>query len=158
MQADYKQFQALLQQETEEVNRLLEALNREHQLLFRRETDAIGAVVADKEEALGRLNQLAGERSALLLQAGYSDDKAGFSAFINSDESGELADKWQVLEEGLRGCQQQNQLNGMLLESSRQLAQQMLSIIVGQHTQKTELYDQSGASKTSYGQNTSIKV
>lgn len=154
----HEQFQGLLQQETEEVSHLLEALNREHEVLLHRETDAIGIVVAEKEKALGHLNQLAAQRVILLQEAGYSDDKDGFSAFINSDESGQLAEKWLALEEGLRACQQQNQLNGMLLESSRQQTEKLLSIIVGRDGQKTELYDQKGASKATYGQKTSIKV
>ena len=157
MQSIHQQFQEILQQEANEVSRLLEALKREHEILFSRDADAIGTVVAEKEEALGRLNHLARQRSSLLKQAGFSDDKAGFSAFLDSDGSGKLDELWQSLEEGLRACQQQNQVNGMMLESSRQQAEQMLQIILG-HGQKTELYDQNGSSKASYGQKTSIKV
>lgn len=157
MQPIHEQFRNVLRQEAEEVERLLEALNREHEVLLSRDTDAISAVVAEKEEALGRLNALAGQRKALLKQAGYSDDKAGFSAFLESDSSGTMTELWHSLEEGLRACQQQNQINGMMLESSRQQTEQMLQLLLG-HGHKTELYDQRGSSKTSYGKSTSIKV
>lgn len=158
MQTLHQPFLDILLQETEAVACLLVVLTREHEVLLRRDTDAIEAVVAEKEEALEQLNRLASQRAALLKQAGCSPDKNGFYAFIGNDESGELAGQWRLLEERLHDCQQQNQLNGMLLESSRQLTEQMLSIIVGRGGEKTELYDQRGASKASFGQNTSIKV
>jgi flagellar biosynthesis/type III secretory pathway chaperone len=158
MDALRQQFRDTLQQEQEWIARLNEALLREQEVLSKREMDAIETVVAQKEEALGQLAKLAEQRLALLAKAGYGGEKVDFDAFIAADDSGQLADMWQQLKEGLQQCQQQNQQNGMLLESSRQQAQQMLSILLGQDGSRGELYDEHGSTHPSFGQNTSIKV
>ncbi len=156
--APYQSFLQLLQQEQAAVQQLLATLQQEHQALGARDVDAIDQAVAAKEQQLAQLGQLAQQRNQLLEQAGVSADKEGFSQFIASEPSGKLKQRWDELETLLRECQRQNQINGSLLETGRQVSQELLSILTGQDFGKNELYNQRGRTSSAMGQNTSFKV
>lgn len=156
--AQHQAFARILQQETEAIKVLLDVLQREHQALGRRDVALIHDILAEKEQQLAQLDQLAQQRNQLLQQLGLSTDKSGFDSFIASDSSGLLAKHWAGLEGLLRECQRQNQVNGTLLEAGKQVAQQTLSILTGQDMSQNELYNQSGKTSSDLGKGTSIKV
>ena len=154
----HQAFTSLLQQETTAVKHLLEAIQQEQQALGARDASVVAAAVADKERLLGQLDGLAHQRAELLQQAGLAADKLGFQKLLEGDDSGQLAGLWSELEALLKECQKQNQINGTLLESGRQTAQQILSILTGREMGQNELYNQRGETSASLGQNTSIKA
>jgi flagella synthesis protein FlgN len=156
--AQHQAFARLLQQETAAIQSLLQALQREHQALGARDNAETALAVSDKEQRLRDLEQLAQQRSQLLQQADLTADKAGFDAFLASDSTGQLAEHWARLGEMLRECMRQNQINGALLESGKQISQQMLSILTGRDFAQDELYNQKGKTASSLGQNTSFKA
>lgn len=149
---------ALLGQEQLAVEELITVLQQEHDALGRRVAEDVTQAVAAKEKALFALHQLAQQRAQLMQQAGLNTDKEGFNSFITSDTSGQLEQRWAELEERLRECQRQNQINGSLLESGRQATQEVLSILTGRDFSQNELYNQKGRTSSSLGQNTSFKV
>lgn len=156
--AQHQAFARLLQQETAAIKALLVLLAQERQALGERDASVLATTVHEKEQQLGLLDQLAQQRSQLLQQAGLTADKTGFEAFLESDGSGQLANFWTGLEGLLRECQQQNQINGSLLETNKQVVQQALSILTGREVGQDEVYNQLGKTAGSLGQNTSFKV
>lgn len=156
--AQHQAFARLLQQETAAVKALLALLAQEHQALGERNASTLATTVHEKEQQLSQLDQLAQQRSQILQQAGVTADKAGFETFLESDASGQLSKFWSGLEGLLRECQQQNQINGTLLEANKNVVQQALSILTGREVGQDEVYNQLGKTSGSLGQNTSFKV
>lgn len=157
-QTTRKQLEQTLMRETEAVNALAATLELEHEVLNQRDAARLDEVVATKEGQLEALNTLSQERTQLLHAAGYASDKDGFGAALDADTSGQLRELWDALEEALQKCLRQNQINGKLLDASKQQAQELLSLMLGKEASGHGLYDQSGNTSTSFGRNTSIKV
>ena len=153
-----EQLEHLLKREAECVEALALTLVQEYETLKRHDADNLDKVVGLKEQQLNEMNTLAAERAALLQQAGFSADKSGFTTALEADTTGTLRSLWQNVEEGLEKCQQQNQLNGKLLDVSKQQTQELLSLLLGKESSGSGLYDQRGNTSTSYNRSTSIKV
>lgn len=155
----HQQFEQVLTREGEAVAQLGALLEEENATLARRDAGELETLVAGKEKLLQQLAALAAEREAILQQAGFSKDQDGFLGFIDSDTSGHLRELWESVAQALEKCQHQNQINGQLLDMSKQQAEEILALLLGKSQGSTNtLYDQSGNTSTSYGQNTSIKV
>lgn len=149
----------ILRREIKGVQGLVDTLGQEYEALRQQDADSLDKVVALKEQQLGTLNELAGERAALLVEAGYAADRSGFADALEADPSGVLRTLWLSVEEALQQCQQQNQLNGKLLDVSKQQTTELLSLMLGNEAGgRTGLYDESGKTSTSFNRNTSIKV
>jgi flagella synthesis protein FlgN len=157
-QTTRQQLEQIMTRETEAVTALAATLELEHEVLTRRDAARLDEVVATKEGQLEALNALSQERTQLLRAAGFGDDKSGFSAALDADSSGQLRALWESQEEALQKCLRQNQINGKLLDASKQQAQELLSLLLGKEASGQGLYDQSGNTSTSFGRNTSIKV
>lgn len=154
-----QKIEQVLLAEERQATVLIELLEQEELLLARRESDTLLTLVAEKDRQLAELDRLASERAALLQQAGYSPDRDGFLALLDADQSGQLRQLWQSLEELLKRCSYQNQVNGKILEIGRIQARQLLSLLLGRDSNDAnELYDQNGNASTSYGQNPSFRV
>jgi flagella synthesis protein FlgN len=152
-------LEQILRREIKDVQGLVETLGQEYEALRQRDADNLDKVVVLKEQQLETLNALAGERAELLREAGFAADRSGFGAVLDADSSGTLRTLWQSVEEALQQCQQQNQLNGKLLDVSKQQTQELLSLLLGNEAGgRTGLYDESGKTSTSFNRNTSIKV
>lgn len=156
--AEHQVFAQLLQQEHSAVEQLLDILRQEQHALGERNSETLNQSVSSKEAVFQRLQQLSQQREQFLQQRGFSADKSGFTAFMATDPTGNLVQAWEALEATLRECQRQNQLNGTLLESGRQITQEMLSILTGRDFSKHELYNQRGKADAYLGQNTSFKA
>ncbi|MGM0594024.1 MAG: flagella synthesis protein FlgN [Pseudomonadota bacterium] len=154
----HQMLTTLLQQEHEALSALVETLEREHALITQRQAAELEALASVKESQLNALNGLARQRSELLLRAGVSDDKAGFMSLLQDDTSGELAELWQTIERQLHQCQDQNQINGQLLEANKKQAQELLALLLGRESGHNTLYDQQGNTSSSLGQGTSVKA
>jgi flagella synthesis protein FlgN len=153
-----EQLEHLLQREAESVQGLAVTLTLEFEALEGNDADSLNDVVSRKEQQLAELNNLANERTALLQHAGFDADRAGFAAALDADDSGALRPLWEQVEAALLKCQQQNEINGKLLDVSKQQTQELLSLMLGKEVGGTALYDQSGNTATTYNRNTSIKV
>jgi len=156
--ATQQQLETILSREGEAVNALAATLEQEHEVLGQRDAEKLDEVVALKERQLEGLSNLSQERTAIMQAAGYAADKSGFQAALEADTSGRLSALWQSIEEALKKCQHQNQVNGKLLDVSKQQTQELLSLLLGQEANGSGLYDQSGNTTNSFGRNTSVKV
>ena len=154
-----QQLERILLAEERQAGDLAVLLEREQDSLAHREVDNLMRVVAEKEKRLAELDELAVERSSLLQQAGYSPDRDGFRALLDSDNSGRLRELWCAVETLLKRCRYQNQVNGKMLEIGRSQARQLLALLLGRDNDAdSELYDQNGITSTSYEQNPVFRV
>lgn len=153
-----QQFERILLAEEQQATELVTLLERERDALARREADELLRVVAEKESSLARLDGFASERASLLQQAGYSPDRDGFLAMLDTEPGGRLQALWQAVETLLKRCRQQNQINGKMLDISQIQARQLLAVLLGRESGSNELYDQNGNASNSYGQNPAFRV
>jgi len=160
--SSHNQLQQLIQGEKELVANLLELLKHEEQVLVKRDVDGIEKAVAAKQLIISELEKLAVERSNVLKNNGCSDDKEGFEGYLSQlDErtSTALEQEWEQLQELLKSCQDQNQVNGHILDSSRRNTEKALSLLVGKGEEgDTRLYDEKGATDKSIGGQSHVKV
>lgn len=151
----------LLQQEQECSSRLLVILQTEHDAIARRDTDILQQAVTQKQALLAQLEASHGQRLQLISDVGLVSGRGGFETLIEqcADAGHDLRSRWSELKATLASCQQQNQLNGAVLESSRRTTHRALSILLGGQTDGPELYDQAGKSTPStLGGNRVIKA
>jgi flagellar biosynthesis/type III secretory pathway chaperone len=150
-----------LQRENEVVSRLHQLLKSEFDQLSRRDVDRIEETLEAKQTLMTELAQLSVSRCNILTNKGYSADKAGHDAFMEALDgaAGELLrQSWETLQEALAACQQQNQVNGQVLEASRRSAEQALSVLLGGNDIQPSLYNDKGATQPSMRGNSHIKV
>ena len=143
------QLRELMGQEVACLDGLQDVLTQEYEELKSRRADALESLARDKQQLISQLEQCSLQKIQLLQQAGVSADKAGLEAFLSSvDKSlrGDVTDEWEQIREKLVACQQQNQLNGMIIEGKQRSGYQALAILTGRQLQQNELYNQKGAS------------
>src|SRR5690606_20378476 len=106
-------------------------LQQEHQALAELDSPTLEAVTLSKQQILQAIEQWAGERARLATTAGFDSD--AMEAFIASrDRQGQLAACWHELLEALRACQQQNRINGSVIELGRERLHAALGLLRGQ--------------------------
>lgn len=155
-----RQFQQLMQREAEDVARLLQALEEENNAITARDAAAIDRAVLAKQDVIPKLESHAAERARLLNDAGFSADRDGMYAYLDSVDAGlmePLKQQWEALREQLQACQDKNRINGQALEASRQVTQQVISLLLGQQP-GTTTYGRDGSTKHSLGNHSYAKV
>lgn len=127
--------------------RLLAVLKHEHSLLSGRDATAIERVAEEKQHYLTQLDASGQAHAAALHAAGYTERTQSMQDWLKQFDKrtgSRLTPLWQQLESLLTACQQQNQLNGGVIEISRRHTQRALSILLGK-PEETELYSPGGA-------------
>jgi flagellar biosynthesis/type III secretory pathway chaperone len=141
-----------MRQEAACLDCLQDVLSQEYEQLKSRGVDALESLARDKQQLITQLEQFSQQTAQLLQQTGATADKAGLEYFLLSMEEslrGVVIDEWEQMHEKLFKCQQQNQLNGMIIEGKQRNAHQALAILTGRQTPQNELYNQKGASESS---------
>lgn len=147
----YNRLRELMGQEFSCLDGLQEILAQEYEYLKTREAEMLESLAKAKQQLIVQLEQYSIEKTQLLEQAGATADKAGLENLLSAmDERlrGEVLDAWEQLREKLLECQQQNQLNGMIIEGKQRNAYQTLALLTGRQIQQNKLYNQKGASET----------
>lgn len=151
----------ILRKEVDCAGELLDVLHREQEALGQRDADTVEGVVTEKQAVIGRLEELQGERLGLMDEGGYTRDSEGMAALVVAAPealSADLDNAWQDFEERLQRCQEQNQVNGQVLESSIRQTRQALSILVGGGATESGLYNRDGAKTGPTGTRSYAKV
>jgi len=102
---------------------LMDVLEAEHEALRNRDFDCLTSCTQQKEVLLGRLAGLEPRVRGVPGDDGFTDRAAA---------------------ELLRKCRELNNVNGGMIEASRQFNQRMLNILPGREGQEGELYDAAG--------------
>lgn len=160
MLAAAERLQALIQREVDSLAVLLVLLNEEHAALKVKDTDGVVSISERKRGQIELLEACAAEKAALLDEANFPTDKRGMTSYLArfpSPMRESLEQQWRVVEERLLNCQQQNQVNGLLLDATYRNTQKALSLLLGNASQ-SNTYNKQGAIQPSFGARTYAKV
>lgn len=138
-----RQLQDLLEREIQTAEALHARLCEERTLLAN-DPAAIERAAADKQGLVEQLEQHDAARARLLAHAGYGADPHEMSRFLEQgDRGGVIQRRWDRLLEILEQCQQQNLLNGAIVEAARHSVRDALTVLHGQ-SPRSETYGATG--------------
>ncbi|TNF38750.1 MAG: flagellar protein FlgN [Gammaproteobacteria bacterium] len=121
---------------------LLSCLQNEFKALNDKQYDILLSIAEQKQHLIDQLNQLDRQRQQ------YSDD-ANFSQYLlQQDSSGRLADAWQTIRANIGKCQQQNSVNGRLLQRYYRLSQETISLLTGRPNNSGTTYGPNGLTQS----------
>lgn len=138
---------------------LLAVLETEYAVVMERDTAELERVIDRKRGLIEALEELQQQNVAILGVAGIGGDRRGMEEAIGRCGTTAAETAWQAMRDKILACERQNTINGKLLESSKRVTQQALSILLGNATGAGELYTQSGkATAPTLGGKTIVKA
>jgi flagellar biosynthesis protein FlgN len=132
-------------QDSTAVSQLTALLIRERELLEGRQLHGLQEIVTQKDHLLDTLAFNAKQREQLLQAAGLENSLAGWAQLLISDATTQtLIPQWQTLTRDFIECQKANEINGRMINRSKQTLTQLLNLIRGQ-VAAPSLYTQKGS-------------
>lgn len=127
---------------------LNQALECEHIALRDNDMTALETATREKHQLSAHIDTLEKQRMQIVTQAGFTADASGMAALIGRLEQQhgpvpQLVQRWQALQNLIRKCDKQNQVNGLLLERNRHRVQSLLTLLQG-GGQGNEIYGPQG--------------
>ncbi len=148
----------MLTQDTNAVKQLKELLIKERELLEQRKLEGMQEIVGLKDHLLGNLAFTAKQREQVLRNAGLPTDLAGWNTFLSRDAlTLALIPEWQTLTNEFIECQTANEINGKMINRSRQTLSHLLNLLRGQ-VATPSLYTQKGSTTNHSGSHTVVKA
>jgi flagella synthesis protein FlgN len=136
----FQQLYSVLQAEHRTATQLLDILTSERDALVHSEPEKMVKMTASKQPLIVQLEQLSRQREAVLQAEGFSSGKDGLTAFI-ANQSDEQAVQLNALMAELkvlaRHCQNNNQINGGIVNVNRQYLHRAMSILRGRDMEVT---------------------
>jgi len=135
----------MLAHDSAAIQELKSLLNQERELLEQRHVQGMQEIVSRKDQLLDSLSYTARQREQVLASAALSTDLAGWKAFLERDVlSRDLIPEWELLTAEFAECQASNEVNGKMINRSKQTLSHLLNLIRGQ-VAAPSLYTQKGA-------------
>ncbi len=135
----------MLAQDSSAIQQLKSLLNQEREFLEQRQMQGMEEIVSQKDHLLGNLSFTARQREQLLRSLGLSADLAGWKAFLERDAlTLSLIPAWEALTKEFVECQAANEVNGKMINRSKQTLSHLLNLIRGQ-VAAPSLYTQKGS-------------
>jgi len=128
---------SLLQNIQQQNQQLLDCLIREKKSLDKNQLEELVDISNQKQILLEQLNELDKQRAA------NSCDK-NFDAFIIKSNDQQLKAQWKTTRKSIIACQQQNEINGRLINKRSLMNQDILSILSGRNQQSDNTYNAKG--------------
>ncbi len=128
---------------------LLATLQEEFRALSRPDAVTIEEIVARKRELIARLEDESARRAVMLRAAGYADGTADMREWlgqVDNTPDRRILRLWQDFTVMLRKCQQQNQINGRVIDVNRRRVHDALCILRGTELD-SGLYDPRGSTQ-----------
>ncbi len=151
-------LEAVLTQEVECTERLLESLQAERSALTHRDMAALAQSTEQKITHTEQLEALEQERESLVSELGFGGDAATLiRCFESLPCDASLRRLWQQILINMEACRSSNLTNGSILEAGRQHVEQALCILRGQ-SGSPSLYDPNGETTAQLGQRELGKV
>ncbi len=152
------QLESLFDQELEQLEQLLNLLDREKHCVAK-DVNELDKVVLAKQEAIQHLETLSTSQRKLLEQHGFSSDTAGMESCLQEcSVSKNMIKKWTLLKDKLKQCREFNIRNGALVEASHQRASQLLSILLGEPVAANTYNDEGKNNSQPGGNSVSVKA
>ena len=136
-------IEQLLKLDLQHSSRLLELLQQERSTLQQRDSNALAALVEEKDQLIAKLDQSAKLRTQWLQQLGYELNSKSWKALIDQQNSPVIQTLWQKLESTIKECRDNNEINGRLISRSQQTLTKLLNILRGKRA-STQLYGRDG--------------
>jgi len=137
---------AYLEQSFANATRLLQLLNDEREAISNSDATALEGITSEKKHIARILENSTKECSAQLSHSDFEVGEKGmldFFASCGQPHADQLTSRWNELQDVLRQCQENNRINGQLLDSSQRRIKQAIGILQGQPTDQ-ELYGRRG--------------
>ncbi len=135
-----QQLRSILLAERDTASALLALLKSEREPLTSSDSEVMTKISAQKQPLLVQLEQLARQRVVVLNSEGFSADKDGLEAFIENQTepaANELKVILKSLKLAAKGCKENNQINGSIVNVNRQYLQKAMSILRGRDVNST---------------------
>jgi len=135
----------MLAQDSSAIQQLKALLVQERELLEQRQLQGMQEIVSQKDHLLGNLSFTARQREQLLRSLGLTADLAGWKAFLERDAlTLSLIPAWETLTTEFAECQAANEVNGKMINRSKQTLSHLLNLLRGQ-VATPSLYTQKGS-------------
>jgi flagella synthesis protein FlgN len=132
--SSFQQLFSVLQAEHRAAKQLLTILKQERSALIHPDPEVMTQLTASKQPLVVQLEQLSRQREAVLQGGGFSSGKEGLEAFIANLEDGpasQLNELMEALKRIAFECQENNQINGGIVNVNRQYLHRAMSILRG---------------------------
>jgi flagella synthesis protein FlgN len=132
--SSFQQLYSVLQAEHRTAKQLLAILTQERAALVHSDSEAMTQLTASKQPLVVQLEQLSRHREAVLKEEGFSSGKEGLEAFIANQEGTQASQLNQLMDALKRialECQDNNQINGGIVNVNRQYLHRSMSILRG---------------------------
>ncbi len=140
----------LLEQINDLSRQLYQCLVKEHDALSINKTDKLIPISEQKQALLTQLDELDKQR---LLLSGKKD----FMLFLKSIDA-RLVGYWEAARKSAKKCQQQNEINGLLLQRRNTIARETLEIFTGRKLTTETTYGPDGLTNSSNSMVTNVKA
>ena len=137
---------AYLEQSFGNATRLLQLLKDERESIANSDATTLEGITSEKKHIARILESSTKECSTLLSQAEYEVGDKGmldFFATCGEPHTSQMTTRWNELQDILKQCQEDNRINGQLLDNSQRRIKQAIGILQGQPTDQ-ELYGRRG--------------
>lgn len=153
--ATHNSINGLLQQEIEEGNCLLEALQQEYTALGANDLAAFEQTLIHKQQSIARLEQLEQGLTGILAGENLPHGWPGIETYLlrqnQEGQNKQTKGLWQQLLKLTEQCRDQNQINGQALGVIQAQVQKTLELLTGQ-VSESNLYGPAGKTTASTGQ------
>lgn len=127
---DWQSLYALLNEDKQTTELLINALNHERELLTTRNYEALTSALTDKSLLIQQLEKRSNDRQKFLKDSGFQTEKDLLAAADR--EKPVVAAAWRELAALWKNCQAQNQVNDQIVRRTRIVIQRVLDIMHGQ--------------------------
>ncbi|ABD81478.1 flagella synthesis protein FlgN [Saccharophagus degradans] len=131
---------------------LLTLFESEREALKIRDSDALEAILQNKNACIQILENSAKQRAIWSQQAAQNDPENGWDTLIESLSHTQVKEQWGTLKELFKRCKEENEINGRLVARNQQVFGRLIEILRGQ-TNAPNLYNAKGSASSNAGSN-----
>lgn len=158
MSLDITFLQDMLMHDATAVVQLKALLLRERELLEQRKPDGMQEIILQKDRLLDGLAFNAKQRAQLLRASQLPNNLEGWITLLQRHpETQGLVTSWQSVTNEFVACQKENEINGRMINRSKQTLTQLLNLIRGQ-VAAPSLYTQKGSTTHHNQSHTIVKA
>jgi flagellar biosynthesis protein FlgN len=148
----------MLAQDSSAVTQLTSLLLGERKLLEQRQHQGMQEIVDQKDQHLDALSFNVKKRAQLLKSVGLAQTPAGWEQLLTSHPATQaLVTEWRALNDAFVACQKENEINGRMINRSKQTLTHLLNLIRGQVVVPS-LYTQKGTATNQSNSHTMVKA
>lgn len=136
-----------LNRESTALEELHSALEDERTALTERNPGQLDRCVERKQTAMETLNQAIADRLQWMREQGLQPGPGGLSPLLDAGDAAETAALWQRINDRLVACQNLNEVNGQVLDVTRESVEHLLGMLQsssGRDAETVELYTARG--------------